>query len=118
MAHPAYIREKARQLRREKKLTIDELSECLTLPRTTIYYWVRDMPIGQTPRRTAAQLRAAWANKQRHRLIREASYNYGFVSFVTLIDKPGFRDFVCVYIGEGYKRNRNVVQISNSDPAV
>ena len=23
--------------------------------------------------------------------------------------KPAFRDFVCMYIGEGYKRNRNKV---------
>jgi hypothetical protein len=31
---------------------------------------------------------------------------------------PTFRDFVCLYIAEGYKRNRNVVSIANSDPAV
>jgi hypothetical protein len=35
-----------------------------------------------------------------------------------LLDKPTFRDFVCMYIGEGYKRSRNVVSICNSDPAV
>lgn len=48
MAYPPYIREKARQLRREKKMTIDELAECLAISRTTIYYWVRHMPLGQT----------------------------------------------------------------------
>jgi DNA-binding XRE family transcriptional regulator len=37
MAYPAYIREKARQLRQEKKMTIDELAECLVISRTTIY---------------------------------------------------------------------------------
>jgi hypothetical protein len=31
---------------------------------------------------------------------------------------PAFRDFVCLYLAEGYKRNRNRVAISNSDPAV
>jgi hypothetical protein len=31
MAYPTYIREKARQLRRDKKLTIDELAERLAL---------------------------------------------------------------------------------------
>ena len=40
--YPPYLREKARQLRRERKLTIDQLAECLALPRTTVYYWVRD----------------------------------------------------------------------------
>ncbi|MGI8594382.1 MAG: hypothetical protein ACR2ML_08500 [Solirubrobacteraceae bacterium] len=29
-----------------------------------------------------------------------------------------FRDFVCLYIAEGYKRNRNSVAIGNSDPNV
>jgi hypothetical protein len=29
-----------------------------------------------------------------------------------------FRDFVGMYIAEGYKRNRNTVSLANSDPAV
>ncbi len=45
MTHPVFLREKARQLRVSKKLTIDELSDRLLIPRTTIYYWVRDLPI-------------------------------------------------------------------------
>jgi len=45
MTHPACLREKARQLRKERKLTIDELAERLALSRSTIYYWVRDLPI-------------------------------------------------------------------------
>ena len=45
MAHPAYLREKARVLRAQRKLTIDELAERLALSRSTVYYWVRDMPI-------------------------------------------------------------------------
>jgi hypothetical protein len=45
MAYPAYIRDKARELRRGKQLTIDELAERLSISRTTIYYWVCDIPI-------------------------------------------------------------------------
>jgi hypothetical protein len=37
MALPAYLREKAQELRGKKRLTIDELAERLALPRTTIY---------------------------------------------------------------------------------
>lgn len=44
MAHPAYLRDKARSLRVEKRLTIYELAQRLALPRTTIFYWVRDLP--------------------------------------------------------------------------
>ncbi len=118
MAYPAYIREKARRLRIEKKLTIDELAERLALPRTTIYYWVRDLPIGTTARETLASRRAGKANRKRHHRLREEAYQRGHDEFPILCAQPTFRDFVCMYIGEGYKRNRNVVSICNSDPAV
>jgi predicted DNA-binding transcriptional regulator AlpA len=39
MAHPAYLREKARSLRVGRALTIDELAARLALSRSTIYYW-------------------------------------------------------------------------------
>jgi hypothetical protein len=32
-----------------------------------------------------------------------------------LLGVPTFRDFVVLYIAEGYKRNRNRVRIGNSD---
>jgi excisionase family DNA binding protein len=45
MAHPWCLREKARTLRKERQFTIDELAERLALSRSTIYYWVKDLPI-------------------------------------------------------------------------
>jgi hypothetical protein len=50
MAYPPYIREKARSLRVERRLSIDEIAERLALPRTTIYYWVSDLPLGRRRR--------------------------------------------------------------------
>ena len=35
MAYPAYVKQKARELRTDRKLTIDELAERLAIPRTT-----------------------------------------------------------------------------------
>jgi transcriptional regulator with XRE-family HTH domain len=122
MAHPAYLRKKARELRIERKLTIDEIAERLALPRTTIYYWVRDLPVPHEvthsgPRR-AARRRAARANGRRYRLLREAAYREGEERFDELAEDPTFRDFVALYIAEGSKRCRNRVGICNSDPAV
>jgi transposase-like protein len=51
MTYPVYVKEKARQLRVDKRLTIDELAERLAIPRTTLYYWVRDLSI-RSGRRT------------------------------------------------------------------
>ena len=56
--HPAYLKEKARTLRTQRHLSIDEIAARLALPKTTIYYWVKDLPLGR-PRRDAQAQRAA-----------------------------------------------------------
>jgi transcriptional regulator with XRE-family HTH domain len=43
MTYPPYLREKARELRRERNCTIDEIAERLAIGRTTVFYWVGDM---------------------------------------------------------------------------
>jgi hypothetical protein len=116
--YPPYLREKARELRRERKLTIDQLAECLALPRTTIYYWVRDLPIPRTTRQSAGQRKGARGMRRKYRLLREAAYEDGRAAFKELCRDPTFRDFVNLYLAEGYKRNRNNVALANSDPAV
>jgi transcriptional regulator with XRE-family HTH domain len=106
MAHPTYIREKARQLRRDKHLTIDQLAERLAISRTTAYYWVRDLPIPMTAAESLAQRRASEVTSRKARLLREAAYAEGLKWFAFFSVDPLFRDFVCMYIGEGYKRCR------------
>lgn len=122
MAHAPYIRNKARELRISKKLTIDELAERLALPRTTIYYWVKDLPIersdsgGRFP--THGQRLGNRAMQRKYKALRDEAYAQGERSFEKLVVEASFRDFVCLYMAEGYKRNRNVVSIANSDPAI
>jgi hypothetical protein len=116
--YPPYLREKARQLRRDRKLTIDELAECLALPRTTIYYWVRDLPIPRTTRQSAGQRRGNRAMRKKYERLRDAAYAEGRDAFADLIEIASFRDFVVLYIAEGTKRRRNEVALTNSDPAV
>jgi hypothetical protein len=116
-----YLREKARALRRNRGLTIDQLAACLALPRTTIYYWVRDLPIERKPHTTWPESARAAGNRamqRKYRLLREAAYEQGVAEFDELDKDPTFREFVCMYIGEGYKRSRNRVAISNSNPNV
>jgi hypothetical protein len=122
MAHASYLRDKARSLRIERKLTIDELAERLALSRSTVYYWVRDLPIlgsgaggafGAATRRKGTH-----AMQRKYRLLREAAYREGVETFEELALDPTFRDFVALYLAEGYKRDRNRVSIANSDDRV
>ena len=117
MAYPAYVREKARNLRVEKHLSIDEIAERLALPKTTIYDWVRDLPLGR-PRANPGQGKGNRAMRAKYRLRRLAAYAVGRLEFAGLSCEPTFRDFVCMYMAEGYKRNRNVVSVCNSDPTI
>lgn len=109
-------------MRVERKLTIDQLAERLALSRSTIYYWVRDLPvppeITRSGSRQTARRKATRAMQRRYRLLRELSYQDGLREFAEFARDPTFRDFVSLYVAEGSKRNRNVVAICNSDPAV
>jgi hypothetical protein len=65
-----------------------------------------------------AQRKGTRAMKRKFRLLREAAYREGVESYPTLAEDPTFRDFVCLYIGEGTKRSRGRVALANSDPLV
>jgi transcriptional regulator with XRE-family HTH domain len=118
MAYPAYLRERARELRTTKHLSLDEIAERLALPKTTVYCWIVDLPLGRPPRWTTGQRKGNLAMQNRWRLLREAAYAQGSAEYDDLIRQPTFRDFVALYIAEGFKRCRNVVSIGNSDERV
>jgi hypothetical protein len=123
MAYPPYLREKARRLRTERKMSLIEISERLALGKTTVWYWIKDLPdpeikYRQTPGRTAAREAHARRMRDHYRALREEAYEEGLLQYLHLVRDPTFRDFVCMYIGEGYKRSRNSVALANSDPRV
>jgi len=117
MADPDYLRLRARELRIEKRLTLDEIVERLVLPRATIYEWIKDIPLGK-PRSTAGQAKRVAAMQAKYRRLREEAYAQGAAEYAALAADPTFRDFVVLYIAEGFKRDRNCVAICNSDGAV
>ena len=118
MAYPLYIRERARELRTSKDLSLNEIAERLALPKTTVYYWIKDLPLRRKRRWSPGQRKGNRRMQNKWRELREAAYARGIEEYNELIEMPGFRDFVVLYIAEGYKRSRNSVSICNSDPAI
>jgi AcrR family transcriptional regulator len=118
VAYPAYVRKKARTLRVEKHLSIDEIAARLALPRTTVYYWLRDMPLGRPRRWNAGQRRGTRNMQRKYAVRRAAAYLQGRIEFADLIEDTTFRDFLCLYMAEGSKRSRNTVAGCNSDPRI
>lgn len=119
MSYPPYVREKARQLRQEQELTIDEIAERLAVSRTTAYLWIHDLPRPKraTSRQTPNQRRGNQAMQAKYKRLRDEAYELGYWEFPRMCSRPSFRDFVCLYIAEGYKRDRNRASVANSDPA-
>jgi transcriptional regulator with XRE-family HTH domain len=120
MTYPPYMREKARKLRREKQLTIDEIADRLAVSRTTVYFWVGDMPRPKRclTRKGPGHTLGNQAMQAKYKRLRDEAYQLGRSEFERLDRRKTFRDFVSLYIAEGFKRNRNCVSIANSDPAV
>ena len=75
MAYPPYIRARARELRVKNHLSLDELAEHLALPKTTIYYWIKDLPLGRDRRESPHN--GTRAMQAKYRRLREAAYEQG-----------------------------------------
>lgn len=112
-----HLRAKAIELRTKHQMTLDDIIERLALPRATVYYWIKDIPIPRTEKQkqSLAQLHGTGTMKARYAAKREAAYQQGIEEFPQLIEDMTFRDFVVLYMAEGYKRDRNSVSFVNSD---
>lgn len=67
---------------------------------------------------STAHIKATEAMVKKYENIRTQAFNEGYESFNEELRQPNFRDFLVVYLCEGYKRNRNMVQVTNSDPVI
>jgi hypothetical protein len=99
-----------------KHLSLDEIAERLALPKTTVWYWIKDLPLGRPKRWSTAQRKGNQGMRKKYRLLREAAYARGLEEYDELVSELSFRDFVMLYITEGFKRGRNTASICNSDP--
>jgi hypothetical protein len=117
-----HLREKAIKLRTEQRMTLEEIVERLALPKTTIYYWIKDIPIPRKSNRgfihSGNKLGSA-AMRRKYAALRDQAYQAGYREAQELLHRDlKLRDFVLLYIGEGTKSDRNTVGICNSDPMV
>jgi AcrR family transcriptional regulator len=111
-----HLREKALDMRIEQKMTMDEIIERLHVPKTTLWYWIKDHPIPLPNRGAHLKGIGSKAVQRKFAALREEAYQQGLAEAPELLKNPLFRDFVVMYMCEGYKRNRNELSFGNSDP--
>lgn len=110
-----HLRAKALDFRK-RGLSLEEICDRLNLSKTTVYYWIKGIPL-QRPRRVCC-IAAGIAVKEKYKKLRDAAYNEGVAEADALFKNILFRDFIIAYMCEGYKKCRNAVCIANSDPEI
>jgi hypothetical protein len=112
----AHLRKKAIQLRL-KGHSLPVICEMLNKSKTTVYYWIKDIDV--EVKRTKSAIRACSvaggaAVKKKYKLLRDTAYQQGLDMYGDLIKENTFRDFIVVYMTEGYRKCRNSVSVCNS----
>lgn len=100
---------------RAKNFTLPTICERLGLSKGTVFYWIKDIPIPRTEDQRKCTVAASRANKEKWEKIRREYYNLGKNYFSEIERDPHLRDFVIIYLTEGYRKTRNVVQVTNSN---
>jgi AcrR family transcriptional regulator len=114
-----HLRITAREMH-DKGMTLDEIAKKMSLSRSTVFYWIRNMEPLSVPRavRSGALKIARAVYSKKCSDLRDSAYQSGKEQFSTLVKETGFRDFVVMYMAEGYKRGRNSVNGCNSEPEI
>ena len=112
-----HLRRKARKFRRNGD-SLGIICDRLKMSKTTVWYWVKDIPTKVTQKKSCKPHIGGTAIKRHFAKLREDAYKQGMREYRDLIKIPTFRDFVVTYIGEGYRRTRNQVAVANSNEKV
>jgi transcriptional regulator with XRE-family HTH domain len=124
MRHRRQLREEAISLRIAEGLSLCELAERLAVSRSTIYYWVKGIPAVMNSQRQREWSEKLEANRKlataamqaKYAARRQTAYDAMYQAAPKLLEDTEVRDFVVLYLAEGYRKGRNSVQLSNSNP--
>jgi len=108
-------KEKAVQLYVEREMTVTEIANSMEIPRATVDAWLKPYTIKNRP---GQYKRLSQTMKEKYQRLRDEAYTIGLQEAPELLNNPEYRDFVAMYIGEGYKKTVNEVAIANSDPNI
>lgn len=123
--------EEVRRLREEGK-SLNEICYSTGVSKATAYGWIKDMPIPEVVRSKLISgdqkagnsrfwnkdtiLRRAAAMKETYAKRRREKYEMGREEAPEILKDASMRDFVCLYIAEGFKKTIHSVSVINTDP--
>jgi AcrR family transcriptional regulator len=99
-------------------MSLDDITARLNVPRTTVYSWIKDIPIARTEKQHAGQKAGTAAMSAKYAARRLEAYNVAYAQAGELLSDRQIRDFVILYLAEGNRKTRNSVGVGNSNPAI
>lgn len=118
--------EKALKLRKEQDLTYSEIAKELNRPIGTIKRWLSPYKIERTVKLKEkhkenirkSSIKSSLKRQEKYASLRNDAYQDAKQSAEIDLKNTIVRDFVNLYVGEGAKKEKNRIQIVNSDPKV
>ena len=122
MSYSKMIIKKVKKMRREG-LSLNRISKKTNIPKTTIYHWIRNLPIpiinGENIRVIASRNNAYILGSNRNKICkrqRQIVYNETYKTAKKMFKKePLLRDFVNLYLAEGGRSDRYSLSLTNTD---
>lgn len=104
---------------RKQGMALPEIVERLGVNKTTVYYWIKDIPLeGRTEKQLDSQKNATRANRVKAKEARDKEREIGLAEAEVLLQDPLVRDFVSIFMTEGNRKSRNVVSVCNSNYSI
>lgn len=122
------LREQAVSLRVEKEWSYTQIREKLSIPKSTLSYWLRDLPLSE--KRITELRKKSWlkgeASRERYRnTMREKKeekrrniYKEESYKFKEINDQSYYVAGLMLYLAEGSKTKDSQINIANTDPEI
>jgi hypothetical protein len=116
MKRYSHLQEKARRWRTSGH-SLSYICYRLSVNKSTAYYWVKGIPYKRS-KQSYNQVVGTKSMQEKYRKLRDSAYIDAVKEASHKMETIPFRDFINLYITEGYRRNRNSVAIANSNPEI
>ena len=122
------LRQLATKLRLEEKLSYSEIKNKLGIPKSTLSYWLRDLPLDESKIRDLQKAgwqkseisRERFRNTMRAKRVKidQKIYQKYRAQFNKLSKETIFIAGLVLYLGEGDKKNVSRIAVANTDPEI
>lgn len=107
------LKHKAIELR-DLGWSLNEITEELSVPKGTIYSWIKEIKIEK--KKSVPNVEKMNAGRRNKLLAQyDEAYQNGLIEFEKNRNNVLFRDFIVVFLTEGYRKSKSSVEITNTN---